>query len=30
MLQAEANKTIEVRDAEEGLTKAIVDETLLS
>ncbi|KAG2157240.1 hypothetical protein DEU56DRAFT_750395 [Suillus clintonianus] len=27
---AEANKTIEVRDAEEGLTKEIVDERLLS
>jgi hypothetical protein len=30
MLQAEANKTIEVRDTEEGLTKEIVDEKLLS
>lgn len=30
VLQAEANKTIEVRDADEGLTKEIVDERLLS
>jgi hypothetical protein len=30
ILQAEANKTIEVRDTDEGLTKQLVDDKLLS
>jgi hypothetical protein len=30
VLQAEANKTIEVRDADEGLTEEIVNARLLS
>ena len=30
VFQAEANKTIEVRNVDEGLTKQIVDDKLLS